>query len=244
MKRISAIILALLLCLSIPVITYADDIYIVEDEEEVFVPETTTAAPPQETTTKKSSGLDSIFGGGNSIGGYLDGIAGVIGGGMDSIISGFENEFGNFQFGTETTTSGGLQPIAPGNEAPTVKPAVTTAPNQNNTQNINQSETTAAANGQELPSVIIVNGEKDTNDTISGGTLTLLVFIAGIVLLILVGAIVLVFMTRKTDYNSKVKNRSTIPSVAQPSALAQFMEDDSTDDDQSYDDITFWDDEE
>jgi uncharacterized membrane protein len=68
----------------------------------------------------------------------------------------------------------------------------------------------------------------------------LLVFVAAIVIIIITGAIVLVIMTKRTEYNSQVKSRSTIPSVSQPDALAQFMDDGIRDDGKDYGNITYW----
>jgi hypothetical protein len=47
-------------------------------------------------------------------------------------------------------------------------------------------------------------------------------------------------MTKRTEYNSQVKSRSTIPSVSQPDALAQFMDDGIRDDGMDYGNITYW----
>ena len=69
----------------------------------------------------------------------------------------------------------------------------------------------------------------------------MLVFVAAIVIIIITGAIVLVIMTKRTEYNSQVKSRSTIPSVSQPDALAQFMDDGIRDDGKDYGNITYWD---
>lgn len=244
MKRIASIIFAILFCLTVPVICCADDIYIVEDEEDEFIPQVTTTKPAETTTAAKG---ESILGDTEGIGDYFDRLSGILGDGIDSIISGFENGLGDFQFGENNGDSaqnsgGQLQPINPGDSV-TVKPAITTSPDSqsSNGGQASSQETTAAQQDEELPSVLIVNQGTVSDDRVSGSTLTLLVFIAAIVIIILVGAIVLVIMTKRTEYNSSVRSRSTIPSVEQPSALAQFMDDDIKDDGKDYGNITYWD---
>ncbi len=246
MKRITAILFAVIFVLSAPVISFADDIYIIEDEEENYIPEVPTTKPA-ETTTSASSG-DSLFGD-FEIGDYFGDLAGMLGEGLDSIVSGFEGALGDFQFGdfggNNKQEDNQLQPIQP--ETPvTVKPVVTTSPDKQtigNQQEDNSDEPTKQPGNEqqaELPSVLIVNQNGNSDDRISGSTLTLLVFIAAIVIIIITGAIVLVIMTKRTEYNSQVKSRSTIPSVSQPDALAQFMDDGIRDDGKDYGNITYW----
>lgn len=245
MKRIASIFFAILFCLTVPVICSADDIYIVEDEEDEFIPQVTTTKPAETTTAAKT---ESIFGDTEGLGDYFDQLSGLLGDGIDSIISGFEGGFGDFQFGENNDedsaqSSDGLQSMSPG-EAVTVKPAVTTSPDSQSTSGQASSQaTTTVQQDEELPSVLIVNQGTVSDDRISGSTLTLLVFVAAIVIIILVGAIVLVILTKRTEYNSSVKSRSTIPGVEQPSALAQFMDDDIKDDGKDYGNITYWDEE-
>ena len=93
---------------------------------------------------------------------------------------------------------------------------------------------------QELASVIIVNNGNSSDDGLSGITLTLIVFVAAIVLLILVAAIVLVIMTRRTEYNSAVLDKSTIPSVEKPRGMSSLMNDNIRDDGNDYGNITYW----
>lgn len=242
MKRIVTIIFAILFCLTLPVVCYADNIYIVEDEEDEFVPQVpATTTKPAETTTAKT---ESIFGDTEGLDSMLGGFSGMLGDGIDSILSGFEGlgDF-NFNFGEEDDTpEEGLQPINPG-EAETVRPAVTTNPDgqaQNGQAVQGENTTKSSQQNEELPSVLIVNQGNTSDDRISGSTLTLLVFVAAIVIIILAGAIVLVIMTKRTEYNSSVRSRSTIPGVEQPSALAQFFEDDIKDDGKDYGNINYW----
>ena len=243
MKKFAAIIFAMLFCLTVPVISYADDIYYVEDEEEEFIPQTTTTTTKPAETTTASSG-DSILGDMGDLGDYFNGIGDYLSGGLDSIISGFEDGLGDFNFGGNSSNDDsqqqGLQPITPG-ESATVSPAVTTSPDSQ-TQSGQPSAAEPSTNkyGEELPSVLIVNQADASDDSISGSTLTLLVFVAAIVIIILAGAIVLVIMTKRTEYNSSVRSRSTIPGVQQPDALAQFLDDDIKDDGKDYGNITYW----
>ncbi len=253
MKRITAILIAVILVLSAPVISFADDIYIIEDEEENYIPEVPTTKKSAETTT--ASGSDSLLDGSLlgdiDIEGYFGDLSGMFGDGIDSIVSGFEGAFGDFDLGGLMGEDDGgdeqLQPIQP--ETPvTVKPAVTTSQDKQNnekqTENNSGGSTTQQQQNneqkEELPSVLIVNQGGASDDRISGSTLTLLVFIAAIVIIIITGAIVLVIMTKRTEYNSQVKSRSTIPSVSQPDALAQFMDDGIIDDGKDYGNITYW----
>jgi preprotein translocase subunit SecG len=245
MKRITAILFAVIFVLSVPVISFADDIYIVEDEEDNYIPEIPTTTKPAETTTKSA---DSLFGD-IDIDGYFGDLSGMLGEGLDSIVSGFEDAFGDFQLGdfvgnNKDEDKNQLQPIQP--EIPvTVKPVVTTSADKQTdekNQNDNSDEPTKHQQQQqaEIPSVLIVNQNGNSDDRVSGSTLTLLVFIAAIVIIIITGAIVLVIMTKRTEYNSQVKSRSTIPSVDQPDALAQFMDDGIRDDGKDYGNITYW----
>lgn len=244
MKRITAILFAVILILSMPVMSFADDIYIIEDEEENYIPEVPTTTKTEETTTKTA---ESLFGDVDLEGAFGD-LTGMLGGGLDSILSEFEGAFGDFQIGdfggNKEEENNQLQPIQP--ETPvTVKPVITTSPEkQTEKQENNNSGETATQQPQnhepEVPSVLIVNQNGNQNDRLSGSTLTLLVFIAAIVIIIITGAIVLVIMTKRTEYNSQVKSRSTIPSVEQPDALAQFMDDGIADDGKDYGNITYW----
>ncbi len=230
--------------LSVPVISFADDIYIIEDEEDNYIPEIPTTRPA-ETTTAKPAG--SLFGD-IDIDDYFGDLSGMLGEGLDSIVSGFEGALGDFQFGdfggNKEDENNQLQPIQP--ETPvTVKPVVTTSADKQTTekqQDNNSAEATKQQEQQqvEIPSVLIVNQNGNSDDRVSGSTLTLLVFIAAIVIIIITGAIVLVIMTKRTEYNSQVKSRSTIPSVDQPDALAQFMDDGIRDDGKDYGNITYW----
>lgn len=245
MKRIVSIIFAILFCLTLPVMCYAENIYIVEDEEDDFVPQipTTTTKPAETTTAGKT---DSLFGDTEGLDNILGDFSGMLGNGIDSILSGFENGFDfNFDFGNsdEPEQGNNLQPMKPG-ESETVKPAVTTSPDsqaQNGQASAQTEGTTQPSQANaELPSVLIVNQGNTSDDRISGSTLTLLVFVAAIVIIILAGAIVLVIMTKRTEYNSSVRSRSTIPGVEQPGALAQFLEDDIKDDGKDYGNINYW----
>lgn len=246
MKRLVSVIFVILFCLTLPVMCYADNIYIVEDGEDDFVPQipTTTTKPAETTTAGKT---ESLFGDTSDLEGLLGDFSGMLGDGLDSLLSGFGDGFDfNFDFGNneEPEQDEGLKPMNP-DEAVTVKPAFTTSPDSQNQngQASAQEETTTNSSQQheELPSVLIVNQGNTSDDRISGSTLTLLVFVAAIVIIILAGAIVLVIMTKRTEYNSSVRSRSTIPGVEQPGALAQFLEDDVKDDGKDYGNINYWD---
>lgn len=254
MKRASAIILAVICCLIMPLSAFADDIYIIEDGEDEFIPAETTTVKQEETTTAASS---SSSGGGlnldmGSISDYLGSITDSFGGGIDSIISGFEGFDFNFGNTAETTTSqlsdikpedytqanqAGSMTTYPDNANKPDSPAGTTV-----IQNVQQTETTTTTVivEEELPSVLIVGAASDDDWGLSGSTLTMLVFILAVIILILVIIIVLVIMTRKTEFNSIVKQKSTLHSVDRPSTLAQFIEDDMPSDGKDYSDIAYW----
>lgn len=251
MKRITAILFALIFVLSTPLISFADDIYIIEDEEDNYIPEVPTTKKPAETTTASQgdSLLDGSLLGDIDIESYFGDLSGMLGEGIDSIVSGFEGAIGDFNFGdfgvNNKQDDDQLQPIQPEVNV-TVKPVVTTSPdnqttgNQQNDDSAGTTKQPANEQHEELPSVLIVNQNGNSDDRISGSTLTLLVFVAAIVIIIITGAIVLVIMTKRTEYNSQVKSRSTIPSVSQPDALAQFMDDGIRDDGKDYGNITYW----
>ena len=239
MKKITALFFTMLFCLMFSVVSFADDIYIVDDGEEDFVPATTTTAPA-ETTTKASS--DSLLGDLGSVEELLGGFSGMLGDGLDSILSGFENigQLDGNLLSPGTTTSSEL-PTLNGGERPTQSQL-----SQELTTDIAdspvQQEPTAETNENELPSVLVVNGSDDDDDVLSGSTLTLLIFVAAIVLLIIVGAIVLVMLTRKTEYNSAVMDKSTIPGIEKPRAMSQFDNDYIGQDGKDYGNITYWND--
>ncbi len=250
MKRITTFILAVFLCIAFSVVSFADDIYIVDDEEPDFVPDVqvTTTAPAETTTAQQSSG-DSLFGDMGSFEDYLGGFKDFIGDGIDSILGGFDGF--DFNFGETTTSNNQTPPAIDNSDRPThsnqsgqlsqnTVPAPTDKNNANgNTAAVPEENTTQKS---EVHSVLIVNGEKNKDDTLSGSTLTLLVFIAAIVLLILVAAIVLVVLTKRTEHNSAVMDKSTIPSIAKPRAMSQLMNDNIGDDGNDYGNIAYWND--
>ena len=239
MKRITAVILALLLCMMFSVVSFADNIYIVDDEEEEFIPDTqttTTTTAPAETTTQGS--LLGDLGNLGSLGDYLNGFSGMFDGGMDSLFEGFDQLLPGQN--AETTQSA-LAPID-GGERPTQSQMAEDMTLPDEESYTGQQDTVETTKQEELPSVLIVNGTNDNDSGISGGTLTLLVFVAAIVILILVGAIVLVLMTRRTEYNSAVMDKSTIPGVDKPRAMSQLSNDNIGDDGNDYGNITYWND--
>ncbi len=249
MKRASAIISVILCCLIMSVTVFAEEIYIIEDGEDEFVPVETTTVQQAETTTASSTNDGGFNLDADSISGYLDSIADKLGGSFDSIMDGFDGFDFNFGNSTETTTSSGLSSVQPGNYPNANQSgSMTTYPNsqnngsQNGQQSANDEEnTTWAVVEEELPSVLIVGGNtNDSSMALSGSTLTLLVFIAAIIILVLVVVIVLVVMTRRTEFNSSVKQKSTLPSVDRPTTLAQFIEDDIPSDGKDYSDIAYW----
>lgn len=249
MKRTSALIFALLFCLLMPLSVFADDIYIIEDGEDDFIAavETTTVAETETTTEANDEnvlGIDT-----DSIGGYINEIADKLGGSVGSVLEGldgFDFDFGNDDSEqadtTVSTTVSGIQAAeyTQANQAS----SMTTYPNaDNNGQQVQETEgetTTQASVQEELPSVLIINNASDNSSSVSGSTLTILVFVAAVVILVLVVIIVLIVMTRKTEFNSAVKSKSTLPTVERPSALAQFIEDDIPDDGKDYSDIAYW----
>lgn len=243
MKRASAIIVAVICCLIMPLTAFADDIYIIEDGEDEFVPAETTTVEQAETTTAslQEGGLNIDT---DSISDYLSSITDSFSGSIDSIISGFEGFDFNFGNSTETTTSSQLSGIQAGDYTHANQSgSMTTYPNNSNNMQSGQQEesTTAAVVEEELPSVLVVgDNSEDASWGLSGSTLTMLVFIAAVAILILVVVIVLIIMTRKTEFNSAVKQKSTLPTVERPSTLAQFIEDDIPSDGKDYSDIAYW----
>lgn len=241
MKKITAILIAMLFCLMFSVVSFADDIYIVDDGEEDFVPATTTTTAPAETTTKSSS--DSLLGDLGSVEDLLGGFSGMLGDGLDSILSGFEDlgQLDGNLHSPATTTSSSELPTLNGGERPTQSQLAQELTTDIADSAQQQQEPTAATNENELPSVLVVNGSDD-DSVLSGSTLTLLIFVAAIVLLIIVGAIVLVMLTRKTEYNSAVMDKSTIPGIEKPRAMSQFDNDYIGEDGKDYGNITYWND--
>lgn len=239
MKRITAVILALLLCMMFSVVSFADNIYIVDDEEEEFIPDTqttTTTTAPAETTTQGS--LLGDLGNLGSLGDYFNGFSGMFDGGMESLLEGFDQLLPGQN--AETTQSG--LPVIDGGERPTQSQMAEDMTLPDEESYTGQQDTVETTKQEELPSVLIVNGTNENASGISGSTLTLLVFIAAIVILILVGAIVLVLMTRRTEYNSAVMDKSTIPGVDKPRAMSQLSNDNIGDDGNDYGNITYWND--
>ncbi len=239
MKRITAIICAALICLMFSVVSFAENIYIVDDAEEDFVPDVTTTQAA-ETTTSSVVDTESLLGGIETLSGYIGDFSGVLGEGIDSLLSGFENFDVDIDMNQDTPETTTLPKINSGEKI--TQSQYSEQLTSEMTENVVQQQETTTVRENELPSVLVVNGENDSNDVLSGSTLTLLVFIAAIILLILVAAIVLVMLTRKTEYNSAVLDKSTLPSVDKPSALSQFLDDNINDDGNDYGNITYWND--
>ena len=244
MKRITAFIISIMLCFAFCLTAFADNIYIVDDKEDEFVPDIQVTTTVPETTTAASSG-DSLFGDMGSLEDLFGDFKDTVSGGIDSILGEFGDSFGDldFNFGTETTTSGeGQLPTVNNQDAPTqsnqAQQLVGSLPEA--TTKMPEETTAGTPVQQELASVIIVNNNGSDKDGLSGSTLTLIVFIAAIVLLILVAAIALVIMTRRTEYNSSVLDKSTIPSVEKPRGMAHLMNDNIRDDGNDYGNITYW----
>lgn len=244
MKRFAAFLISIMLCFAFCLTAFADNIYIVDDKEDEFVPDVQVTTTVPETTTAASSG-DSILGDMGSLEDLFGDFKDTVSGGIDSILGEFGDTFGNldFNFGTEATTTADTQlPTMNNQDAPTQSnqaqqlvdslPEATTA----------KTEATTAGGQmqQEIASVIIVNNGSSDKDGLSGSTLTLIVFIGAIVLLILVAAVALVIMTRRTEYNSSVLDKSTIPSVEKPNGMAHLMNDNIRDDGNDYGNITYW----
>lgn len=241
MKRIIALCSALLLCAAFAVTVFADNIYIVDDEND-FVPPQTTTAPTTSVPTTTASSIGSIIDR-DTIDAYLGGFADKIGNGIDSLLSGFE------QWGGGTTTTTQLQPVVGdqhgvpsfgstgGNTQP--QQSVVTTDSSASSEEVTTSE--EKKNDSEVASVLIVQQAGDQSAGISGSTLTLVMFIAAVIVLILVVAVVLVVMTRRTEFNSAVMNRSTLPSVNRPDNLASLMDDDIGNDGTDYGNIAYWD---
>lgn len=253
MKRASAFILALLLSLAWSVTVFAEDIFIVEDGEDEFIVNipTTTTKPAETTTASSSSGLEDLIDG-DTLAGYFDSFKDKFGDGFDSFMNdlGSWEGFGGNQNAAETTTS--LPNVDGGNYVPvTQSSAMTTYPSSEGASGEqytgDDDREDEKSDEEELPSVLIVNNAGDDDSWgISGSTLTLIVFIAAIVILVLVVVVVLVIMTRKTEFDSSVKNKSTIPGVDKSDSLARFIEGDDSDDDtnnENYSNITYWEDE-
>lgn len=247
MKRTAALILSLLIFVLCSFTVFAENIFIIEDGEDEFVavPQTTTTTQPAETTTAGLNFEDIISG--ESLGGYFDSFKDMFGDGIDSFMEGLDSWVNSGEMTTAPSTTG-LQGIDGGQYVPvTQASAMTTHLTEKNTQSADAEQITGEEqNQEELPSVLIVNQGNDDSWGISGSTLTLLVFIAAVIILILVIVIVLIIMTRKTDFDSAVKNRSTLPDVEQPDSLARFIESDDDkveNGDGEYSNITYWEDE-
>ncbi len=245
MKRTTAFIISVLLCFAFSVISFADDIYIVDDGEEPFVPDvqvTTTAPAITETTT--SSGGSSIIGDTGALEGYFNDLKDKLGSSVDSLFEGLDDF--DFNLGTENTTASGGQtpPSIDSGEKPTqsthaqqmIQDAAT-----NTTKPFEEKTTVIQGQGNEVHTIVIVENADD-DSALSGSTLTLIVFIAAIVIIILAGAIVLVIMTKRTEYNSSVMDKSTIPTVEKPKAMTDLLNDNIVDDGNDYGNIAYWND--
>lgn len=255
MKRIPTIVLTVLFCLLFSVMSFAENIYIIDDDDD-FVPQTTTApaaTTAEQTTASSDSGFGSLIGDGEALDGYLGDLSDKIGSGLDSVLSGLGDSLNQWDgaqvvigngSGESTTVlpsaSAGASSSKPSYSV-SITAAATTAPQTTEPTTAAAAENTTRKE-TELASVLVVNQASDGSQGLSGGTLTLVVFIAALVILVLVAIIALVLMTRRTEYNSAVMNKSTIPSVDQPKTLSQFMNDDIGDDGFDYGNITYWDD--
>lgn len=247
MKRAAAMLTAALLCMIFAVSAFAE-VYYVEDDEDDFTPpqtETTTAKPAETTASSPLDGLGSLFEGG-ALDGYFDRFSGMLDEGIDSLFSSFGslNQDGNNNNGNSSNTQLPTMPSVPSNNSSSsiTSPQVTTQPdNGNQTSEKEEQPTQSQERNTDLPSVLIVQNADGKSSGISGSTLTLVVFIAAIVILVFVIIIVLIIMTRRTEFNSTVMNKSAIPSAPQPDALSQFLDDDIADDGTDYGNISYWD---
>ncbi len=264
MKRITALVLTLLLSLVFSVVSFADNIYIVEDEEDIFVPDVQTTVPEtttvSETTTSSSLGssIGSLIDSNGTASDYFNGITDALDSGLDKLLSGIGDGFNQLLPGDMSALEGlvNSQGTVTTNPVPTTslptmnendKPAQSqqsaekTTAAEKQTEGFSEEPTTAAPVKEvEIHSVLIVNNEKNSSDLLSGSSLTILVFIGGIVFLILAVVIILVLLTRRTEYTSSVKDGSTIPSVGKPDAMTQFLNDDIPNDGNDYSDIAYW----
>ncbi len=247
-------IVSLLLCLIFSVTAFAENVFIIEDGEEDFVPDTTTTAPatqPAETTTS-SQGLEDLLNP-DSLGGYLDSFKDKLGQGIEGLLGDFD--LGSFDFSDKTTApyedgnTTNPPKINSGAQTPaTQSSSMTTFPDRQNDNEklVNENQNGSSQESlyeEELPSVLVVGGAEDNSWGISGSTLTMLVFVAAIVILALVVVVILVLVTRRTEFDSVVKNKSTLPAVSEPSPLAQFLEnDDIASDGKDYGNIAYWND--
>lgn len=250
MKRTTAILLAALFGLLFSITAFADNVYVVEDDDN-YVPPTTAPATtqPAETTTSPLSGIDSLIDR-DAIDGYLGNFSDKIGSGIDSILSRVEGGLDQWQAGN--TADATTQSSASNGSISYTRPAsshysqsLTTVPAAENTAETTASaleEGTTSAPVPEVASVLIVNQAQDNPSGVSGSMLTLIVFVAAVVILVLAAVIALILMTRRTEFNSAVMNKSTIPSAPQPRTLSEFLNDDIADDGKDYGNIAYWND--
>ena len=96
--------------------------------------------------------------------------------------------------------------------------------------------TAAQTTAPQEPYTLIVQ-DKTEKSALSGSTLTLLVFVTAVVVLILVIVLVLVLITRRTEFNSKVQDRTTLPAADKPVNVYRYMNDDIPEDGTDYSDI-------
>ncbi len=263
MKKSVSVMFAILLLIAFQVVSFADNVYIVDDGEDDFVPETTTLTPTTEPSVTTTGGLlDAAANGEGVVDGILDRFSGVLDGDADSLLSRLQGIGGN----NETTTasqnvtqnnlpqinvpqngyvqsgSGSLSPAG----TTSAQGGVTASPTTTQNNAANQTEAPADNDdaGEEVASVLVVNSANKSNMKLDGSTLTLVVFIAAVIIIVLTAAIILIFMTRRTEFDSEVKRKSTIPNSPQPGILKEFADDadDFLDDDEKddYSDISYW----
>ena len=241
MKRPNVLLLALAVLVSIAVsggiarqnAQATGNVYIVDNDDDLFDPNNninrTTAAPvtaaptaPPATAAPTTSATEDALGR----------VYSAIDSALDRLMSGL---------GGETTTAAPLPttPIPSVTAAPATAGMAPTA----NTGNLRSDFTmpattappaaeapaTAAAptayagapaaepqNGGVIRYTVEGAAPEREDSALSGSTLTLIVFIAAVLILILVIILVLVILTRRTEFNSSVMNRSTLPNVEKP----------------------------
>ena len=232
-RRACSLLLAVITALSLASIgvfartgaSASGGVYIVENDDELENPNNnivrTTAAP---TTAAPATAAPAVTTAGSETGDAIGRAFSAMEDGLNKLISGLSGETTTLAPATAPSPVTAAPAMDAGNLTAnfTMPPAATSAPAAtapNTAFTVPAAEPTAGAapQGDGIVRYTVEGAVQKTEDSaLSGSTLTIVVFVAAVLILILVIIRALVRMTRRNEFNSKVMNRSTLPNVEKP----------------------------
>lgn len=222
---------------------FSEDYEIYDDQEEYLYDDPAPVEPTtKKTMTTSPSGNFNISGGSDIFGK----IGQTIEEGINKLMEGLNGETP-----TKSPNSQQPTPTAPQTNASVNTQSSYNPGSYNSNSSVNTNQNVGQANGTTPPvsqaqpvapttqsptttepgTLAVISNEKET---LSGSTLTAIAFVGGIVILILVLALILVILTRRTEFDSKVKKRTTLPNAEDTRVPYDLTNDDIVDDGKDY----------